>query len=220
MLVFFAWAQGCTHEPLITPGIDPDPVDPQVPGVVCFQAEVLPIFQSYCAKSGCHDAITREEGYILTDFTNITRKGIVPGDPNASKLYRVLFASGGDIMPPLNHTQLTTAQKNTIGKWITEGAKNTVNCGTACDVNAFAFTANVKPILNTYCVGCHSAANAGGGVDLSSYDKVKTYASNGRLYGSIAWLPGYKAMPQGGNKLSDCQISVIKKWVDAGAPNN
>ena len=26
---------------------------------VCFETEILPIFQSNCAKSGCHDAITQ-----------------------------------------------------------------------------------------------------------------------------------------------------------------
>jgi len=27
-------------------------------------------------------------------------------------------------------------------------------------------------------------------------------------------------MPQNGNKLSDCNITKIEKWITAGAPNN
>lgn len=219
-LVCLVFLVQCKHEPLVNPDIDPTPVDPPTPTAVCFEGEVLPIFQSYCAKSGCHDPITHEEGYVLNSYTNITRRGIVPGDPNNSKLYKVLFASGESHMPPLNHAQLTTEQKALINKWITEGAKNTVNCGVACDTAAFTYNNNVVPILKTFCIGCHSASNAMGGVDLSTHAAVKTYALNGKLYGSISWTAGFKAMPQGGNKLSDCQIRVIRKWIDAGSLNN
>jgi hypothetical protein len=31
---------------------------------------------------------------------------------------------------------------------------------------------------------------------------------------------GFKAMPQGGNKLDQCDINKIQKWVNAGALNN
>jgi hypothetical protein len=40
------------------------------------------------------------------------------------------------------------------------------------------------------------------------------------LYGALSWAAGYKTMPQGGSKLSDCQLAKIKSWVDAGAPQN
>lgn len=219
-MLIIALALSCTHEPLVGP-IDP-PVDPPPiqPGEVCFEAEVLPVFQSYCAKSGCHDAITHEEGYVLNSYTNIMKKGIVAGKPASSKLYTVLFAGGGDRMPPLNHPQLSDAQKTLIGKWITEGAKNTTNCGTACDPAAFTYSANVKPIMNTYCVGCHSTTNASGGIDLSTYTGLKASAASGRLLGSIKWTSGFVKMPQGGAKLSDCQITVIEKWINAGMLNN
>lgn len=219
-LACLVWSAGCKHEPLVDPNIDPTPIPPPTPTSVCFEGEVLPIFQSFCAKSGCHDPITREEGYILNSYTNIMRKGIVKGNPNASTLYTVLFASGEKHMPPLNHAQLSADQKALIGRWISEGALNTTNCGVACDTTAFTYNANVKPILSTFCVGCHSSSNAMGGVDLSTQAAVKPYATNGKLYGSITWASGYKAMPQGGNKLTDCQIRVIKKWIDAGAQNN
>lgn len=220
-VLLFALALSCTHEPLLGP-IDPPPVDPPPtpPTGVCFESEVLPIFQSYCAKSGCHDAITHEDGYTLNSYANIMKKGISAGKPNSSKLYTVLFATGGDRMPPANHAQLTAAQKDVIGKWISEGAKNTTGCNTACDSTAFAFAANVKPIMNTYCVGCHSTTNALGGIDLSTHTGVKASGTSGKLLGSITWATGYSKMPQGANKLSDCQIAIVRKWIDAGMPNN
>jgi uncharacterized membrane protein len=219
--IAIAMAWGCKHEILPDPGTG-TPVTPGTPGSteICFESEVLPIFQSNCAKAGCHDATTHKEGLVLNNYSNIMRNGIVPGNATASTLYKVLYASGESKMPPNGNTPLTDAQKITIGVWINQGAKNTTNCGTVCDANAFAYTANVKPIMTTYCTGCHSGSNASKGIDLSTAAGVKTAASNGRLIGAITHLSGYVAMPQGGAKLNDCQIAVIQKWIAAGAPNN
>jgi hypothetical protein len=32
--------------------------------------------------------------------------------------------------------------------------------------------------------------------------------------------PGFSPMPQNDNKLSECNIAKIKKWIATGAPNN
>jgi cytochrome c553 len=220
LLTILIW--GCTHEaPVPDPGSGL-PTDPGVPNPtnICFEADVLPIFQSYCAKSGCHDAQSHKEGYTLDSYTNIMKRGVVPGSAVNSTLYKVLFASGESRMPPVGQAQLTDAQKTTIGIWINQGAKNTTNCGAPCDENAFAYNANIKPIMNTYCVGCHGAVNPSKGIDLSTYAGTKTAALNGSLYGSVSHAQGFVAMPQGGAKLSQCQITVIQKWAAAGAPNN
>jgi hypothetical protein len=36
----------------------------------------------------------------------------------------------------------------------------------------------------------------------------------------MAFAAGYSAMPKGGNKLADCQITQVQKWIQAGALNN
>ena len=59
---------------------------------VCFEAEVLPIFQSSCAKSGCHDVTTHEEGYVLDSYQHIMKKGIKPGEPFDSELFEVILS--------------------------------------------------------------------------------------------------------------------------------
>ena len=56
--------------------------------LVCFEGEILPIFQTSCAKSGCHDAGTHEEGYVLDSYQNITKNGIKPGNPNAVRFMK------------------------------------------------------------------------------------------------------------------------------------
>lgn len=211
----------CIHEPFIDP-FALNEGQPNTPGcvsngLVCFESSVLPIFLSSCAKSGCHDAKSKKEGYILDNYNNIIKKGISPGNANGSKLYNVLFETGEDQMPP--DAPLSKAQKDSIAAWINQGAKNTVNCNCACDSTKFTYAAIIQPIINNYCVGCHKPSSLGGNIDLSSYSLVKVQVNNGKLLGSVTHAVGYSPMPQG-SKLSDCQITQIKNWISAGAANN
>ncbi len=111
-------------------------------------------------------------------------------------------------MPPSSNADLTTTQKNLIARWITEGAKNTINCNVSCDSNQFKFAANIQPILQNYCTGCHSGSAPASGIDLTTYSNVKSVATSGLLYGVVAHLPGYNPMPKGSlDKLPDCEIA-------------
>jgi cytochrome c5 len=92
--------------------------------------------------------------------------------------------------------------------------------GTTCDTANMKYAANVQPILSTSCYGCHANGSASGGVSLGSYTSVKAQVDNGNLIGTITHASGYPAMPQGGSKLSDCNINVIKAWIARGAQNN
>lgn len=210
----------CIHEPIL--GESPiDGEDPPLECVpndgVCFESSVLPIFVSECAKSGCHDAKTKEEGYVLDTYSNIIKRGISPGNASGSKLYKVLFEDGEDRMPP--NGSLSVAQKDSIATWINEGAKNTRNCNCYCDSTQYTYLAIIKPLVDNNCVGCHKPGSLGGDIDLSTYTLTKTQALNGKLVGSVSHTSGYSPMPEGG-KLSDCQITQIKMWVEEGALNN
>jgi hypothetical protein len=211
----------CMHDPFIDPSSlnngEANTPGCTTGGTVCFESSVLPIFISSCARSGCHDALTREEGYALDNYNNIVRKGIKPGNANGSELYNVLFESGDDQMPP--DAPLSQAQKDSIAAWINQGAKNTVNCNCSCDPTEFTYAAIVQPIMTNQCVGCHKPGSLGGNIDLSTYSLVKVQVDNGKLLGSITHAVGFVPMPQG-TKLSECQITQIKTWIDSGAPNN
>jgi uncharacterized membrane protein len=194
---------------------------------VCFEAEVLPIFQTNCAKSGCHDAASHQDGYVLNSYDSLFKKdgkinnnNIRPGDPANSELYKSLFETGSKKMPPTPFADLTAVQKNLIARWINEGAKNTTNCVVSCDSGQFKFAANILPIFQNHCTGCHSGTIPQSGIDLTTYTNVLPSALNGLLYGVVAHLPGYNQMPKGSGKLSDCEIAQIRKWVAAGALNN
>ena len=215
----------CKHEipDAATGSGAPDPTPVPLPGgstLVCFESQILPLFQSNCAKSGCHDAASRQDGYVFDSYVNIVKKDVRPGRADNSKVYKVLFETGNDKMPRPPNPDLTAAQKALIGRWINEGAKNTVNCGTSCDSTQFKYGANVAPLISTYCLGCHSGAAPSAGINLSTYTGVRTAALSGRLVGAVSHAPGYSPMPKNAGKLSACQITQITKWVNSGSPNN
>jgi hypothetical protein len=89
-----------------------------------------------------------------------------------------------------------------------------------CDTVNMKYAANVVPILSGNCYSCHSGSNPSSGIRLDSYANLKSYASSGTLTGVINHSPGYPAMPEGGGKLSDCDINTIQDWINNGIQNN
>jgi hypothetical protein len=189
---------------------------------LCFERDILPIFISNCAKSGCHDAASAQDGYVFTSYQTIIAKKFRAGDPNETELYeKITEDDSRKIMPPPPNSPLTADQVGKINRWIRMGAPNTTGCSSgSCDSSKFTFSGTIQPLLNTNCKGCHNSTGASGGVNLDSYNGVKVVASDGRLLGVTKQLAGYPAMPRGGNKLSDCRIMLLEKWVTAGAQNN
>ncbi|MBB6002824.1 hypothetical protein [Arcicella rosea] len=185
---------------------------------VCFNTQILPFFVSNCATSGCHDAKTRADGYEFTSYAKIVQKGITAGSPSKSKLYTVMIKTDEDRMPPAPSQALSKVQTDMIAKWITQGAKN-VDCAVVVDTQNVTFSKTILPLLATNCLGCHKTGSISGGVNLESYASVKIYVDNKRLSGAINNLTGYSPMPPIG-KLTDCQLAVVKKWIDAGAKND
>lgn len=93
------------------------------------------------------------------------------------------------------------------------------NC--SADAGNTKYSTNITAILASYgCIGCHNTGGPSGGIALEKYAGVKATVTSGRLLGSINHDPGFKAMPQGGNKMNACDIKKVKAWIDAGALNN
>ena len=95
--------------------------------------------------------------------------------------------------------------------------------GVGCDISVTTFSLQVKPILQSYCISCHSnsaAIGSGGGIKLQDYADVASYANNGKLIGTLNHSSGYIAMPKGGGKLTDCNILIIQTWISRGTLNN
>ncbi|HUM47737.1 MAG TPA: hypothetical protein PLD84_12480 [Chitinophagales bacterium] len=185
--------------------------------LVCFETEVLPVIQSNCAKAGCHDPITKEKGYDFSSYNGIM-EAVKPGQPNSSKLYEVLNENGEDQMPPPPNPPLSADQKNTIKMWIEEGASNGPCTAVICDTASITYSGTVAPILQTYCLGCHSVTSTGGGILLNNYNNV--YDQKDVIMDAITWTGSVVPMPLNGAQLDDCSISAIDSWIKAGAPNN
>jgi hypothetical protein len=89
-----------------------------------------------------------------------------------------------------------------------------------CDSTNASYTNTIAPIMTSNCNVCHSTAMASGGVITDNYAGLSIVAGNGKLWGGVNWESGYIAMPNGGSKLSDCNLAKIKNWINAGFPNN
>lgn len=96
------------------------------------------------------------------------------------------------------------------------------NWGTACDTANVSFSSAVVPILQSNCLGCHSAAAAAGsgaGIILEGHAKFSTMNA-ALVVNSIKQNGQASAMPKGGNKLDNCSISKIEAWFSQGKQNN
>lgn len=209
----------CKHEVPAISEIDTLPPAVTVncsPDLVYFVNTIQPLLISGCAMSRCHDAITREDGIDLSTYSGVMRT-VVAGDATKSKLYKSMIRTDDERMPPPPAAAYTADQLTKVRTWINQGAKN--NGCSSCDSTDIKFSTAVKVIIQNKCQGCHNPTSLGGGIDLSTYTAIKTSAASGKLYGSVSWASGFSKMPQT-VKLPVCEITQIKKWIDAGSLNN
>jgi hypothetical protein len=99
-------------------------------GPVRFNRDIRPIMSDTCFRCHGPDKSSRMAGMrldIRDEALKPTKSGaipIVPGDPDKSAIVQRVFAANpGKIMPPkYAHKDLTDAQKQTIRRWVAEGA--------------------------------------------------------------------------------------------------
>ncbi|HXS36905.1 MAG TPA: hypothetical protein VN721_09400 [Flavipsychrobacter sp.] len=100
---------------------------------------------------------------------------------------------------------------------------NSPGSSVTCDTTrTISFSNDVLPIFLQNCAlsGCHDEATAQYGFMLDNYAHVFNVVQSGRLVGCITHSNGYIAMPQNANKLPECQIETIIRWINEGTPNN
>ncbi len=187
--------------------------------LVCFERDILPVLTGSCGMSGCHTPGAGPGD--LTSYDGILSR-VVSGSARSSRLY--LAITNFDIarrMPPPPRSILSPVQIIAIGRWIDQGAlKTSCSAGSQCDTTSVHYSDFVRTTMATYCIGCHTGATAGGGIDLSSYGGLAKVTANGRLMGSITFSQGFSAMPKLGPRLDDCTIAKIQAWVNRGYPND
>lgn len=183
---------------------------------IYFRNSVYPVILSSCAKSKCHDQTSHRSDLVLENYNEIYAL-VLPFNPQESKLYKMLYSNSDGRMPP--DAPMDAEGKSIIYWWIAQGAFNNGCDSTGCDSSNVTYNASVSPIIQSWCLSCHSGSNPGGGFGLENYNQVVSAANSGRLMGAIRQEAGYSPMPQPGTvKLSTCDINLFAKWIRTGMP--
>jgi hypothetical protein len=228
MTVLFS-LNSCQHQPF-GPGEPPADTIPVLgpcdPGIVYFQNDIMPIINSSCAIPGCHDNATPAANINLSSYEAIMNSKIlgvpivIPGDVLNSKLCRAIYGLDLIPMPPLFNYPITNQAKQDIAKWVEQGALKNA-CDADCDTSSFKYRTDVAPLMRKYCSGCHYGDYASGEIYTTTYNQVKSLVDNNNiLYKVITGEPGYKRMPTGNVVMPACDVVIIRKWIESGAPNN
>jgi hypothetical protein len=89
-----------------------------------------------------------------------------------------------------------------------------------CDTTNVTYSGTISPIMSTNCNSCHGGSAPTANVRTDTYDGLKIIADDERLWGTVNHESDYSPMPKDRPKLSDCDLSKIRIWIDGGALNN
>ncbi len=108
---------GC-YKDIISPGADPN----GPPQPVSFSGDIIPLLNSNCNNSGCHDAIPTKKPALTPDkaYSSLMNGGYVNTiAPHSSSFYTLIK---GGAMPPSGTMKAADIQK--VLDWIRNGASN------------------------------------------------------------------------------------------------
>ena len=90
-----------------------------------------------------------------------------------------------------------------------------------CDTVNVTYSGTIKPFLSTYCLGCHSNANAPFAKNIKLQDYADVVTNADQCLTAMNWSPGVIPMPLGASaKLDNCSINQFRIWIKNGKPNN
>ena len=93
---------------------------------VSFRGSVAAVLLAKC--HGCHNGQNSEGGYDVSTFASLWKRGdsddqpIVPGDPQASELYRRLITDDEGLRMPFDAEPLADDSVQLVQRWIEQGA--------------------------------------------------------------------------------------------------
>lgn len=90
------------------------------------------------------------------------------------------------------------------------------------------FDDHIKPIFRDRCLTCHNTNKKSSDLDLSSYTTLMQGGASGKsiepgdsgasyLFGLVAHT-SEPYMPPNADRIPDAEVELLKKWIDAGAP--
>src|SRR5436305_8420773 len=106
-----------------------------------------------------------------------------------------------------------------------------VNSSSAADPKAkLTYDQHVLPILTAHCIGCHKGENGKGGLDLSTYAKLKEGGASGEVIkpgdpenSRLYRLTAHKEqpfMPPKMPQIAKEQLDTLAAWIQQGALEN
>lgn len=149
-----------------------------------YNRDVRPILSDNCFY--CHGPDPKHrEGKLRLDIREeaLKKEAFVPGDAKASELVKRIFTSDEeDLMPPPeSHKKLTAEQKETLRKWIAQGAKYEAH---------WAYTKVEKPAVPKGANGVdHLVAERLKQVGLKPAEQADRRTLARRLYSDLTGLP-------------------------------
>ena len=236
LFTLLAWSS-CKHDP-IGPGPTPPPepficttpvvtdyVNDCNPDIVYYN-QVAVLLNASCgsATMACHSTANDDNDDVdLSSYAGIMASDIVDiNDASGSEIVEVI--SDNEMPPSDAHMVLSNDYKDQLESmlitWISQGAQDN-ECITNCDTSEIAsFENDIYPIIYYNCVSCHWDQSLEGGVCLTDYESIKSYALSGKLVNSITGQNGIEPMPFQSGPIPQCDIDRITNWVNNGAPEN
>ncbi|MGV2334209.1 MAG UNVERIFIED_CONTAM: hypothetical protein LVR18_08840 [Planctomycetaceae bacterium] len=117
--------------------------------------------------------------------------------------------------------------------WIRYAAALALSAASSLTLSASAqdkvtFEDHVKPILRDRCLTCHNTNKKSSDLDLSTYTTLMQGGASGAsiepgdsnasyLFGLVAHT-SEPYMPPNADKIPDAEVEILRKWIDAGAP--
>jgi mono/diheme cytochrome c family protein len=97
-------------------------------------------------------------------------------------------------------------------------AENELYGTNSCDSTTGTYSTEVKPLMDNFCVSCHSTAVKNGGIALDSHAEVSANAT--KVLATLDHQAGVSQMPKGSPKLDECEIKKVRIWIEKGKQNN
>lgn len=198
-----------------------------------FAADIAPILAKNCVA--CHGGAAAQGKLALDSLEALQRGGasgasLVPGNSEASLLYQRLVTEDRALRMPLAGKALPAETIAAIKEWIDglEAAPATVAAKPTTASAEIDFHRDIEPIFKANCYGCHAgskpqsqlrldagAAALRGG--LSGKVILPGDAKGSRLIHRVKGQGGEQRMPLRATPLTDAQIALLERWIDAGA---
>jgi hypothetical protein len=171
---------------------------------VSFRKEVVPIVTA--GPCGCHNTSVTIRALLFSD----QRLNVIYYDAILARRAQLEVMANGGQHPGGGEIYFSQSERNTIKRWINEGANDD---GSGCTVTgAQTYTKDILPIYTTSCKGgtCH------GGI-AAALDYNKFVATKNALT-TILNTNGSQGHPGGALSLSTCTVNKFKEWIAQGQP--